>query len=138
MMPGGPDVDRATMGRTLDAVLKEWDSQTKIWGWDYPMIAMTAARLGEPKKAVDILLKSDSPNNRYTAAGHNPQRGDLPVYLPGNGALLAAVAMMAGGWYVPWTSPNGVVGVAPIKGNAPGFPRDGSWVVRSEGLRPLP
>jgi hypothetical protein len=48
------------------------------------------------------------------------------VYLPGNGALLSAVAMMAGGW-------DG----APV-GNAPGFPHDGSWVVRSEGLHPLP
>ncbi len=122
----GDGVDRATMARTLDAVLTIWDWETKIWGWDYPMVAMTAARLGEPKKAVDVLLKSDGPNNRYTANGHNPQRGDLPVYLPGNGALLAAVAMMAGGW-------DG----APA-GNAPGFPADGTWTVRSEGLRPLP
>ena len=122
----GDGVDRAVMGRTLDAVLASWDWETKIWGWDYPMIAMTAARLGEPKKAVDILLKSDGPNNKYTANGHNPQRGDLPVYLPGNGALLAAVAMMAAGW-----------DDAPSK-DAPGFPKDGSWVVRSEGLHPLP
>lgn len=122
----GDGVDRATMARTLDAVLTTWDWETKIWGWDYPMVAMTAARLGEPKKAVDVLLKSDGPNNRYTANGHNPQRSDLPVYLPGNGALLAAVAMMAGGW-------DG----AP-SGNAPGFPADGTWTVRSEGLRRLP
>ncbi|MBI5693020.1 MAG: hypothetical protein HZC55_23335 [Verrucomicrobia bacterium] len=122
----GDGVDRAVMARTLDAVLSSWDWETKIWGWDYPMIAMTAARLGEPRKAIDILLKSDGPNNRYTANGHCPQRGDLPVYLPANGALLATVAMMAAGW-------DG----AP-SGEAPGFPRDGTWVVRHEGLRPLP
>jgi hypothetical protein len=122
----GDGVDRAVMARTLDAVLANWDWETKIWGWDYPMIAMTAARLGETKKAVDVLLKSDGPNNSYTANGHNRQREDLPVYLPGNGALLAAVALMAGGW-------DG----APA-GNAPGFPRDGSWVVRAEGFHPLP
>lgn len=122
----GDGVDRPTMARTLDAVLATWDWETKIWGWDYPMIAMTAARLGEPGKAVDVLLKSDSPNNLYTPNGHCRQRGDLPVYLPANGALLSAVAMMAGGW-------DG----AP-DGDAPGFPRDGTWVVRSEGLRPLP
>jgi hypothetical protein len=122
----GDGVDRAVMRRTLDAVLTTWDWETKIWGWDYPMIAMTAARLGEGRKAVDVILKSDGPNNRYTANGHCPQRSDLPVYLPANGALLAAVAMMAGGW-------DG----AP-SGQAPGFPQDGSWVVRSEGLRPLP
>ncbi len=122
----GDGVDRATMTRTLDAVLTRWDWETKIWGWDYPMIAMTAARLGEPQKAVDILLKSDGPNNFYTADGHCCQRGDLPVYLPANGALLSAVAMMAVGW-------DG----APTP-DAPGFPHDGSWVVRSEGLHPLP
>ena len=122
----GDGVARAVMARTLDAVLKSWDWETKIWGWDYPMIAMTAARLGEPKKAVDVLLKSDGPNNGYTADGHNRQREDLPIYLPGNGSLLAAVAMMAAGW-------DG----APTH-DAPGFPRDGSWVVRSEGLHPLP
>jgi hypothetical protein len=122
----GDGVDRATMARTLDAVLTSWDWETKIWGWDYPMIAMTAARLGEPQKAVDVLLKSDGPNNGYTADGHNRQREDLPIYLPGNGALLAAVAMMAAGW-------DG----APTH-DAPGFPHDGKWVVRSEGLHPLP
>lgn len=85
------------------------------------MIAMTAGRLGSPSQAIDVLLKGDGPNNGYTAARHNPNT-DLPVYLPGNGALLAAVAMMAGGW-------DG----APQR-NAPGFPQDGSWVVRAEGF----
>lgn len=122
----GDGVDRTVMGRTLDAVLKSWDWETKIWGWDYPMVAMTAARLGEPKKAIDVLMKTDGPNNKYTANGHNPQRGDLPVYLPGNGALLAAVAMMAAGWENALTK------------DAPGFPKDGTWMVRSEGLRVLP
>jgi hypothetical protein len=121
----GDGVDVETMRRTLHAVLAGWDWKTKIWGWDYPMIAMTAARLDEPAAAVDVLLKSDGPNNGYTRAGHNPNTR-LPVYLPGNGALLAAVAMMAGGW-------DG----AP-KRNAPGFPADGSWVVRAEGFKKLP
>jgi hypothetical protein len=113
------------MRRTLGAVLSTWDWKTKIWGWDYPMIAMTAARLDEPGLAVDVLLKSDGPNNGYTQAGHNPNT-KLPVYLPGNGALLAAVAMMAGGWDGAPARP------------APGFPADGRWVVRAEGFIPLP
>ncbi|MBC7367994.1 MAG: hypothetical protein H7343_14475 [Undibacterium sp.] len=121
----GDGVDRAIMRRTLDATLATWDWETKIWGWDYPMIAMTATRLGAPKQALDILLK-DGPNNAYKPNGHNPQRGDLPVYLPGNAALLPAVALMAGGW-----------DDAP-PGEAPGFPRDGSWTVRAEGLNKLP
>ncbi len=125
LLPGF-GVDRPTMRRTLEAVVGSWDWEAKIWGWDYPMLAMTAARLGNPALAVDLLLR-DGPNNHYTANGHCPQpSASLAVYLPANGALLAAVAMMAGGW-------DG----AP-QGPAPGFPRDGSWVVRAEGLHPLP
>jgi hypothetical protein len=135
----GEGVDRATMERTLDAVLATWDWETKIWGWDYPMIAMTAARLGRPETAVEILLR-DGPNNRYLPSGHCPQRSDeaavkdrapgarkreIAVYLPANGALLSAVALMVAGW-------DG----APEP--HPGFPRDGSWTIRAEGLRPLP
>ncbi|NLH16786.1 MAG: hypothetical protein GX455_09420 [Phycisphaerae bacterium] len=124
LLPGDL-ADADTMRRTLDAVVKTWDWKAKIWGWDYPMIAMTAARLGQPQRAVDILL-SDGPNNQYTAAGHCPQRKDLRVYLPANGATLAAVAMMAAGWD----------GAA--SHDAPGFPTDGKWMVKWEGLMRLP
>jgi hypothetical protein len=89
------------------------------------MMAMTAARLGKPDLAVDALLM-DTPKNVYRANGHNHQRPGLAIYLPGNGALLYAVAMMAAGW-------DG----APA-GSAPGFPNDGRWVVRWEGLRRAP
>jgi hypothetical protein len=68
-LPETGAVDRATMARTLDAVLAQWDWETKIWGWDYPMIAMTATRLGRPEAAVEVLLR-DGPNNRYLANGH--------------------------------------------------------------------
>ena len=86
---------------------------------------MTAARLGEPSIAMDALMM-DVPKNRYLPNGHNYQRTPgLTIYLPGNGGLLSAVAMMAAGW-------DG----APHK-HAPGFPNDG-WTVRAEGLRGLP
>ncbi len=135
----GTGVERATMERTLDAVLTTWDWETKIWGWDYPMIAMTAARLDRPETAVEILLR-EGPNNKYLPNGHCPQRSDeaaakstkpgarkreIAVYLPANGAFLSAVAMMAAGW-------DGNTN------NAPGFPKDGKWKVRAEGLHPLP
>lgn len=121
----GPGLDLATMKNTFDWVWQNWNWPT-TWGWDYPALAMSAARLGEPERAVDALL-IDTPKNHYLADGHNFQRApDLPLYLPGNGGLLTAVAMMAAGW-------DG----AP-KRNAPGFPDNGQWVVRWEGLKPLP
>ena len=116
----GDVVDRETMRRTLLKTMKEWQ-WAETWGWDYPMTAMTAARLGETKIALDALLMTTE-KNRYLPNGHNWQRPNLPCYLPGNGGLLYAIAMMAAGW-------KGAPGT-----NAPGFPVDGSWKVRWEGL----
>lgn len=115
----GDGVERETMRRTLKKVMKEWQWD-ETWGWDYPLTAMTAARLGEPEIAVDALLMQTA-KNRYHVNGHNWQRQNLPCYLPGNGGLLYAVALMAAGWR---GSP---------RSHAPGFP-DGSWAVRWEGL----
>ncbi|HWA87328.1 MAG TPA: hypothetical protein VG710_13960 [Opitutus sp.] len=135
-LPEGPEVDRATMQRTLDAVLAQWDWKTKIWGWDYPMMAMTATRLGRPKEAVDVLMR-DGLNNRYTASGLCPQgsdqaqadqtagRREIAAYLPANGAFLSAMALMIAGWD----------GCAE---RYPGFPKDGTWKIRAEGWHPLP
>jgi hypothetical protein len=116
----GQGVDEETMRRTLRKTLAEW-KWDQTWGWDYPLTAMTAARLGERKIAVDALLMVTE-KNRYLPNGHNYQRPNLPCYLPGNGGLLYAIALMAGGW-------KGATNT-----NAPGFPNDGSWKVRSEGL----
>jgi protein-glucosylgalactosylhydroxylysine glucosidase len=116
----GEGVDRETMRRTLHKTIKEW-RWDQTWGWDYPLTAMTAARLGESKIAVDALLMATE-KNRYLPNGHNWQRQNLPCYLPGNGGLLYAVAIMAAGWQgAPQT-------------HAPGFPQDGSWVVGFENL----
>jgi hypothetical protein len=121
---GGAAVDTSAMVRTLEMVLKDWDWES-TWGWDFPLMAMTAARCGRPDLAVDCLLM-DTPKNRYLNNGHNYQTAQLPLYLPGNGGLLAAVAMMAGGW-------DGAPDSA-----APGFPKDGNWTVRVEGIIPMP
>jgi len=120
----GPGIDRAAMDRTFAWIRKHWDWPT-TWGWDYPMLAMTAARLGRPEAAIDALLM-DTPKNTYRINGHNHQRPGLTIYLPGNGGLLYAVAMMAAGWDGGPASP------------APGFPHNGRWVVRWEGLRKAP
>jgi hypothetical protein len=117
-------VDTDKMGKTLEKVMQLWNWDS-TWGWDYPLMAMTAARTGRPELAVDALLM-DVRKNTYLNNGHNYQDERLPVYLPGNGALLTAVAMMAAGWE----------GAPDIQ--APGFPADGKWTVRYEGLNPLP
>jgi hypothetical protein len=91
-------VDPALMSATLDRVKAVWDMRT-FYGWDFPMMAMTACRLGRFDEAADLLLM-DSPKNTYLLNGHNRQTGDeaLPLYLPGNGGLLIAAAMMAAGF----------------------------------------
>ena len=116
--------DTETMRLTLQWVEQNWRWET-TWGWDYGMAAMAAARLGQPSKAIDILL-ADRPKNRYLIQGHNHQTSDrLRLYLPGNGALLTAVAMMCAGWDGSPSIPN------------PGFPQDGTWNVHWEKLHPM-
>ena len=128
LLPGS-GVDRDVMRRTLDATTRQWDLR-QTWGWDFPMMAMTAARLHEPQEAIDFLL-SDNRNNRFGLAGMTPREHpdgpawsrDAETYFPSNGALLFAIALMAGGW-------DGETAAAP------GFPP--GWTVRSEGLKGLP
>jgi hypothetical protein len=120
----GPGIDTNTMRNSLDWIWKNWN-WPDTWGWDYPMLAMTAARLGEPDRAIDALLL-DTPKNHYALNGHVYQRPGLTLYLPANGGLLYATALMAAGW-----------DNAP-KRNAPGFPDNGQWTVRWENLKVAP
>jgi hypothetical protein len=115
----GLHIDKAIMRTTLDKVLACWEKAT-MWGWDYPVMAMTAARLGEAELAVECLLL-DEPKNLYLKNGHNFQSPDLPLYLPGNGGLLLAVGMMLSGW-------DG------CEETTPGFPKNNEWNVRYEGI----
>jgi hypothetical protein len=123
MVPASPKLNKAIMQRTFNTVWKVW-KWSDTWGWDFPMTAMTAARLGNPNKAIDALFMNIQ-TNTYLKNGHNYQDDRLRIYLPGNGGVLAAVAMMAGGW-------DGSVGINP------GFPKDGKWKVKSEGFKKMP
>ena len=116
-------VNPAIMRNTLQWVWDNWNWD-KTWGWDFPMTAMCAARLGERQKAVDALLLPLR-TNTYLVNGHNYQDQRLRLYLPGNGGLLMAAAMMCAGW-------DG------SQGRNPGFPNDGTWNVEWEGLLPMP
>lgn len=118
MLPGD-GVDPAMVAPAVKPVLENWQWDT-AWGWDYPMTAMCAARTGQPSLAIDALLHP-SAKNHYTVVGNNTGGGS--AYYPANGGLLYAIAMMAAGW-------DG----GPDK-HAPGFPDDGSWVVKWEGLK---
>lgn len=122
MLPPIDGVDAETAQRTVRKVWEKWNWNA-CWGWDFPWMAMAAARTGEPEMAVEALLK-ESGRNQYDVAGINCG-GPCP-YLPGNGGLLYAVAMMAAGWDGAPQRP------------APGFPDNGQWTVRWEGLRPAP
>lgn len=119
MLPPIKGVDNDTAHRTVVKVWQTWD-WNRTWGWDCPWMAMAAARVGEPQIAIEALLK-ESPRNLFDERGINVG-GPCP-YLPGNGGLLYAVAMMAAGWDGAPDRP------------APGFPADGAWTVRWEGLK---
>jgi hypothetical protein len=118
-LPLNAAIDPHAARRTVRKVWETWKWDS-AWDWDFPWIAMAAARTGQPDLAVDGLMKVAS-RNRYPVSGIE---GDW--YLAGNMGLLYAAAMMAAGW-------DG----APQR-HAPGFPDDGSWSVRWEGLRPAP
>lgn len=90
-LPDTGTVEPSAMGATLAGVFEQWDLQSS-WGWDFPVMAMTAAHLGDVDFALDALLWP-SPKNRFLTNGHNPQMpGFLTLYLPANGGLLAAIA----------------------------------------------
>jgi len=113
-------IDSMILNHTLNKVWTDWDIES-TWGWDFPWLAMAAARAGQTQKAVDALLMHSS-KNTYNKCGINGG-GPAAAYFPGNGGLLYAVAMMTAGW-------DG----APEK-PAPGFPENGSWIIKYEGLK---
>jgi len=123
MMPSTGQVDPAIMNKTFDWIWKNW-IWADTWGWDFPMTAMTATRLGQPDKAIDALLMKIQ-TNTYLINGHNYQDGRLRLYMPGNGGLLMAIAMMVAGYDGATTE-------------MPGIPKNGKWKVKWEGLRKMP
>ncbi|HWB86096.1 MAG TPA: hypothetical protein VG675_18275 [Bryobacteraceae bacterium] len=118
------DVDQDVMRRTLDRVAAprlRRPQATVTWG--LAMIAMCAARMGEPDTAVN-LLAGKYEKNPFGSSGYAYRDSQTPAYFPASGGWLSAVAMMAAGWDGGPKTP------------APGFPKD--WKVRYEGLKPMP
>jgi hypothetical protein len=132
LLPGTPNISEEHMRCTLDAVIEYWDLR-QTWGWDWPMMAMTAARLGDGDLAVNFLSPKLAKNFQFGVSGMTPRvhlvADDAPhaagspdgpgyrrvaeTYFPSNGSLLLAVGFMAA---------------------TDRFPKDGNWNVRSEEL----
>lgn len=117
----GDGVDIPTFKNTLEKVSQVWRFD-RTWGWDFPMLAMAAARTGEYELAMDFLLTKE-PGFQFDA--HGLASGGPWPYFPSNGGLLSAVAMMAGGWD----------GAPEPDKNSLWFPRNGMWKVKAEGFR---
>jgi hypothetical protein len=122
ILPRSNLLETDIMKNTFEWIFNHWNWET-AWGWDYPMAAMSAARLGMPERAIDVLLMNQR-TNMYLINGHNYQNERLRIYLPGNGGLLTAVAMMCAGW-------DG------SEGNLSGFPKNGQWNVKWEGFQKI-
>lgn len=119
-LPPNPSiVSPSTLTTTYNTVLSTWNISDS-YGWDFPLLAMTAARaMHNNSAAVEWLLH---PLFAFDEVGM-PLGGSRVAtpYLPSCGSLLYAVGMMAGGW-------DGV----DERVEAPGFPE--GWGVRVEGI----
>jgi len=119
-LPAVHGLNTVIMKNTFDTVWKVW-KWNDTWGWDFPLVAMTAARLHLPEKAVDALLMPIK-TNTYLVNGHNYQDDRLTIYLPGNGGVLNAVALMC-------------TGADADKEINIGFPKE--WKVKWEGMKKM-
>lgn len=115
VLPGTRMVNKEILANSLDTIMRKWNWKS-TWGWDFPMLAMSAASIGRGEQAIDFLMM-EAPKNRYLLNGHNYQDARLSIYLPGNGGLLTAVASMCVSnqfphnkkWNVKWEKLNSYV-----------------------------
>ncbi len=119
-LPKTKKINFKIMENTLNEIINNWDWKS-TWGWDYPLAAMNATLLNKPELAIELLLM-DTPKNKYLLNGHNYQDKNLTIYLPGNGGLLTAVAMMC-----TYTNEH----------DKNGFPDNGKWNIKFENLNSL-
>ena len=112
------------MEKTADRAVENWNWKGGNWSWNYPSFAMNLARCNRPEAAVRAITM-DGRSELLLPSGNNYRSETLRMYTPGNGGLLLAVGMMCAGW-------DG------CEIENPGFPKDGTWDVRWEGLQPMP
>ena len=128
-VPPTPLTDTAIMRATFREINNRSKAGYKRWAsWALGQAANTAVRLGDYDAAVEIIT-NDSPAVHFMPMGYVRRPAEpkgCPAYMPVNGSFLNAVGLMAGGW-------DG----AP-EGDAPGFPKNSGWIVRTEGMLPMP
>lgn len=111
------------MRKTMDRAAESW-RPTSNWSWNSPTFAMNATRVGRSDAAVRVITM-DGHTENVLPSGNNYRSSTLRMYLPGNGGLLLAIGLMCAGW-------DG------CEEENPGFPKDGTWDVRWEGISPMP
>lgn len=113
-LPPPPAFNLTIVQNTRDMVYEKWNLPNS-YGWDFPLLAMNAARLGDPDRAIRFLLDQ---HFQFDDAGYPVGGARVPTpYFPSSSSMLLALAMMAGGW--PGS-------------DGPQFP-DG-WTVKAEGF----
>lgn len=111
----GRGVDRAVMRKTFDRMKRDWDLR-QTWGWDYPMMAMTATRLDAPEEAVNWLF-FDAKNNKYGSSGMTPR-----VHLDAHAAAFVPAATGAGASSNTSAAPGSASGSAAVPAPAHASP----------------
>lgn len=101
---------------TIKLVDETWNLPYS-YGWDFPLLAMTSARIGDIEGAIGYLLNE---NFQFDDAGYPIGGSRVPTpYFPGSSSLLLAVAMLSGGW-----------------DGSPGSHWPADWQVQAEGFVP--
>lgn len=123
MLPESRLIDQEKMQR-LWCVRLKLELVRRILELELSHIGNEATRLLQPEIALRAITM-DNREDLLLPSGNNYRSTRLRSYLPGNGGLLLAVSMMCAGWDGCSVS-------------NPGFPKDGKWNVRWEGLHPMP
>jgi hypothetical protein len=121
ILPDGPSVDPEVALRTVDKVWEIW-GDARIREWGRPVLATNSARIGNAERAIYHLTADD--HWKFDDAGFSIRGGDggtPPPFMPGNAGFLLPIAYCTAGWRGSQI-------------DAPGFPKDGSWIVNHKGL----
>lgn len=95
MLPPPPNIDLSVFNATVERVYETWNFSFS-YGWDFPLLAMTALRTGDPDTAIQWLLDE---NFAFDDVGMPIGGSRVPTpYFPASGGLLLVVAMLAAGW----------------------------------------